>query len=330
MFDEMNDVEINSSTQATISVEKVEESRVNEILAAFNVVSFVVPQILKTFWEGQIDWWVAWKGDSLICVWPICARNKIGLIPELTYWVGPTWLRCLKTTSSLAIRDRVYRTFLDVFSKNYHEIEFELSPEEIDIRTFDWYGNHDRFARVEIFPRYSARLDLNGIDSLGDLLPNYSQLRRRETKRLYNREKDWRIVTDFSTKDALDLYSSTLANQGSNLRSSLEQSIISFTKSKESEFSTFLCAEHVSSSTIVGLVGLVTNNYAANLVLNLMRTDSRNGLLMTDLINTAILESVNRGTRHFDFNGANSPNRAQHKHSFGAKEVLFFRIKISW
>jgi hypothetical protein len=330
MFDDTDDAEKDSRTEAIISVDKVVSTKANEILAAFDLASFLVPPILKTFWEGQIDWWVAWRGDTPICVWPICVRNKIGFIPELTYWVGPAWLRNLKTTSSLSIRDRVYSTFLGVFSKNYHAIEFELSPEEIDVRSFDWYGNHDRLGRVEILPRYSARLDLSGIDSLENLLPSYSQLRRRETKRLRNQEKDWRIVSGIDTKDALDLYSSTLVNQGSNLRSSLERAIISFTKAKESDYSTFLCAQNINSGTVAGLVGLVTNNYAANLVLNLMRTDSRNGLLMTDLINAAISDSIKRGTRFFDFNGANSPNRAQHKHSFGAKEVLFFRIKISW
>ena len=46
------------------------------------------------------------------------------------------------------------------------------------------------------------------------------------------------------------------------------------------------------------------------------------------LIHKTIMMSKNLGVKSFDFNGANSPQRADDKHSFGSSPDLFFDISI--
>jgi hypothetical protein len=41
----------------------------------------------------------------------------------------------------------------------------------------------------------------------------------------------------------------------------------------------------------------------------------------------AIETARDRGLKHFDFNGANSPARGDNKHSFDAEPVLYFDIE---
>jgi hypothetical protein len=330
MCDQDNGARITSHFQNSIYVEKIEDSKAAEWLANRNFVKFIEPRILRVFWQGDVDWWVARKGESPICVWPICIEGRRGLRPELTYWIGPVWLRNISGTSSLSLRSRVYRAFLDKFSENYDEIEFELCPEELDVRIFDWYGNHEEHADVKILPRYTARIDLKNVESIEQLMPKFSTLRRRESRKLAEVNRTWKITSEFETSNAITLYSTTLSRQGIELRSSLEESIIGFTSLKNKDDTSFICAQDSDTNAIIGLVGLLTNNYSANLVLNLMSEDARSEMIMTDLINLAISESINKGICYFDFNGANSPNRAQHKHSFAAPEALYFYIKIKW
>jgi lipid II:glycine glycyltransferase (peptidoglycan interpeptide bridge formation enzyme) len=41
----------------------------------------------------------------------------------------------------------------------------------------------------------------------------------------------------------------------------------------------------------------------------------------------AIETARDRGLKYFDFNGANSPDRGDNKHSYGAEPVLYFDIE---
>jgi len=43
----------------------------------------------------------------------------------------------------------------------------------------------------------------------------------------------------------------------------------------------------------------------------------------------SLLHAKARGLRVFDFNGANSPNRADDKHAFGASAVFYADLEMS-
>ena len=49
---------------------------------------------------------------------------------------------------------------------------------------------------------------------------------------------------------------------------------------------------------------------------------------MTWSIHEAIMQNKKNKLDIFDFNGANSPQRGDHKHSFGAKLKLFFKLSL--
>ena len=42
----------------------------------------------------------------------------------------------------------------------------------------------------------------------------------------------------------------------------------------------------------------------------------------------SIISARNRGSNFFDFNGANSPNRADDKHAFGAETLQYFNLSL--
>ena len=67
----------------------------------------------------------------------------------------------------------------------------------------------------------------------------------------------------------------------------------------------------------------------SNLVLNLNENNFKNKGSNSYLINEVFKYCINNKIYTLDFNGANSPNRADDKHSYGTTSKNFYEIFLS-
>ena len=87
------------------------------------------------------------------------------IIPNFFYYFGPFWSKKIteqSTHSWLSTSSNVYLKFIDFFSKNFEEVNFQLHYTLLDIRVFDWWNyelkNKKKF---KIAPKYSAIIPLS-------------------------------------------------------------------------------------------------------------------------------------------------------------------------
>ena len=80
---------------------------------------------------------------------------------------------------------------------------------------------------------------------------------------------------------------------------------------------------------IINILMLVFDNNSSHLLLSIANDEWKKKGIMTWSLHKAIMYSKYKNLNIFDFNGANSPQRGDNKHSFGAKTKLFFNLSLS-
>ena len=80
--------------------------------------------------------------------------------------------------------------------------------------------------------------------------------------------------------------------------------------------------------TIISVAMLINDEKNSNLILNLndkkFRRKGSNSFLVKEILDYCVKKKIDI----LDFNGANSPNRADDKHSYGASSKVFFEILL--
>jgi hypothetical protein len=117
-----------------------------------------------------------------------------------------------------------------------------------------------------------------------------------------------------------------MERQGEIVPATTHKAIAGLTALVSAGFGVILAYSLEDASEPDSLVLLLLGRDVAHMVLNLTRSSCRNSGLPAWSIHNAILEARARGCDVFDFNGANSPNRGDDKHSYGAAARLYFRV----
>jgi lipid II:glycine glycyltransferase (peptidoglycan interpeptide bridge formation enzyme) len=292
---------------------------------------FIKPAVLENL-AVSIDWWGCFSNENLIATWPICI-NQLNRVytPEFSYYVGPL----LSTEqvnqpehrkSSALIK--IFSSFARFFEMNYKEFEFCLDSSFIDIRFFLW-ENHNLTSNVkyQIIPRYTAQINNLQVLNEHDIQSKFRSVRRQNIK--YANQHGFIHEINHSTKcinEATSMYRSTLNRQGVNTNEHTIEQIEKLITNTPNEYTSFV--EIYSNKKKLAFFSLLLHSQkTANLVLNMTDNEYRNtGLPSLGIYNT-IIAAKKLGCDQFDFNGANSPNRADDKHSYGAEPVLYFHIK---
>lgn len=314
-------------------------SRINDLeslmrfwSASPDATIFTHPVVLPIL-VNQIEWWMAYNGDEPVCLWPICKSGfRNGGHSRFAYYVGPLWSKKYKSLSAhrwFQASGQVYSGFIDQFEKNRLPSEASMAPTLPDIRHFLWLSNSkSEKPRILVNPRYTAVLDLDTFEP-ENISNSVSTNRRREIQKIKNSRR-YTIAEKINTHQAMQLYQSFFSKANilmrdddySNLQRLFDLIMLGYG---------FYAGYHDDTSgELISIAIILFNDSTANLVLNLTHHEYRSTGVGTSTILHAITTSKQHGRKLFDFNGANHPQRAFYKHSFGASPQLYFDLNFTW
>lgn len=297
---------------------------------------FTHPEVATSL-ANECHWWIVRKGEETSLAWPVAidGRGRV-TIPSFSYYFGPLWSRESESRSGsgrLSERLNVYGSAVERLWQEYGTISAELHPDLLDIRAFDWWNfGQPAQPQFKISPRYSAQL--LHLDTLTDsaLLGGLRELRRREIRRTHQSKRfATAVCTEFDprlTLKLLDLYCQTVPMQSQDEVTSARASIIALLGLVERGWGFMVVTRDLRTGEVASVTLTLEALGVANLVLNLTSPHHRGSGVAAATVYATILEARSRGARTFDFNGANSPRRGDDKHSYGAGEVLYFRLEM--
>ncbi len=290
---------------------------------------FTHPSVLNKLSSG-VDYYLARKGHRPLCLWPVCFTDENKVFPPVfSYFVGPMWSKSSSSMPAhrwLSRSTQVYESFITLFLDEYGEIQASLPKGLQDVRVFDWWNYHDREKpRFDIRPRYTACI--NNLDQKDNnrILAGFRQLRRRELRNIESmgpppRSERW------ETHDVIRLYKEIMVRQEIGVDEKFLKEIKSLVEIVNEGFGEIIAYEDPKKETIIAACLLLYGKKDANMVLNLVDNDWRDTGLSTLMVTESIFAAKEKGYHCYDFNGANSPNRGDDKHSYGASPILYFDI----
>ena len=303
----------------------------------------------KTFWEdsphasvftnpavlsrlgSHVDWWVARKKGEPLCLWPVCRPDgaTVGL-PEFSYYVGPMWSQKGSKTPAhrwLAESTRVYEGLIHLFIERYGAMHAELPPGVTDVRVFDWWNYHEpKKPRFSIRARYTACIRGLQARNIDEIAADFRFVRRYEIRQavkcgLPARTAEWTLL------DLSFLYSEVMGRQDLTVSDTTKREIAVLVDLVADGMGEVIAFRDSESGELTSMVLLLQDKGVANMVLNLTANRWRGSGIAAWTVYHAIQAAQARGADVFDFNGANSPDRGDDKHSYGAAPELFFEVR---
>lgn len=275
---------------------------------------------------------MASKGDVPVCLWPVCLPDgNSPAIPDFCYYIGPVWNE--HSTQSpvhrwLADSTAVYKGLIALMIQRYGKIHAQMPLGMQDIRVFDWWNYHERQKpKFIIKPRYTACI--RGVQSLSEeeILCKFRNKRRQVLRNIMKHGAPQ--ISDFwKESEIVDLYMDVMRGQRQAVSTRcLEniRSLCSLVGQGRGEVIVFRNKQNEILSAGLLLYG----KNVANLVLCLTSQRWRDEKITVWTMYSMIIAGKAKGMDIIDFNGANSPSRADDKHSYGAKAELFFELQYN-
>ena len=294
-----------------------------------NGTAFTNPVILGVL-SKKVDWWLVRKGEKPICMWPVCKPDGVSVgLPEFTYYVGPMWCSEFKTVPWhrwLAETRVVYEGLIRRLISQYGQIHASLSLDQHDIRVFDWWNYNDRKKpRFSIRPRYTACIKDLQSKTDDDIRRALRRTRRKEVKR--NERKALQRCDILKPEEVIKLYVDTIhRTQEMTVSADTIESIRGLLNLVQAGFGEVVAYGDPGTGEIFCALLMIYAKGTANAILCAgSNTWQGTGIIAWTIYNS-IRTARNQGMTTFDFNGANSPNRGDDKHSYGASPELFFDL----
>jgi hypothetical protein len=291
--------------------------------------AFTEPAILERL-SPRVDWLLAAKGDVPVCLWPVCLPDGISPgIPDFCYYIGPVWNRHglqAPVHRWLADSTKVYEGLIALMVQRYGRIHAQLPLGMQDIRVFDWWNYHEPLKpRFVIKPRYTACI--RGVRSLTEeqMRSNFRNKRRQVLRGMMSRDRLPQRSDHWQAEELVDLYQGMMQHQGVVISNKCQESILALgglVKQGKGEVIAF----RNDRGEIMSAGMLLYGKNEANLVLCLTSEKWRDEKLTLWTMYSLLLAAKAKGKDVIDFNGANSPLRADDKHSYGANAELFFEL----
>ena len=304
-----------------------------------NVSLFCNPLLIKDL--GYNARYVGgFKNNELIVIWPlVMTNNSFSRPPLFSYYFGPYWVENKYLTTP-------YKTFknnLEIFNKLIPfvrsispELFFSLTPEFLDLRPFQWF-NYDRDVKnkFSIDLKYTALYDLKKINTIEDLILSFRSDDKRKKARKILKENKFQIVFKKTKENDkyINLYKNSLQRSGGSINNDEINALEKFLSISNSKFENSAQIEVLElyidgSPNIHGFQLLLTGKDKVYSLTQCVSDKGRelNGNVALTL--NALIFSKQKYS-FFDFNGANSPLRADDKHSYSADIVSYFELSIS-
>lgn len=303
---------------------------------------FCNPAFLKTM-NHEVAYFGAYKSEELLVVWPIISgpgKSVVGRRPAFSYYFGPY----MKESFAAMRPYKAYRVFLDGISAmlplvtvDFQHLEFSLAPEFNDLRPFLWwkYGE-EREQNFHYNPRYSARINPTLFVNQDDLLKSFRlDDKRKKARRII---AEGRIVTRFESEvedsALLSIYEQTLKRSGGMVRQEELESLslfLSMSRNSSTDGSGFklILGTEFETSSVLGFQLLFLGKNRCYAVAQGSTDLGRQMDVGVLLSLESILHAKKSKCVVFDFQGANSPQRADDKHAFGAIATNYSDLEFS-
>ena len=306
-----------------VAIERIESEMARTLWAESpHATVFTRPNVLAAFFE-DVHWWGAFKGLDLIAAWPVPLDERgLPTTSGWFYFVGPLWSSAVYPPPphrTLSATLPVYTGFIESLIAAYGGFSASLPPTQADVRAFTWW-RYAEGAPIQVAPQYTARIEgLSGRD-WKDVLAGMRQVRRyalRQTAHL----KDITWSDQVEAKELCNIYlEQTPGVDVEVLRDS--QKLLAIAASGSGFVSVGRDTDGMAAAVVVALYDCG----AANLVISSVANKWRASGLSVQNTARAIAHAQSLGLSLFDFNGANSPQRGDDKHSYGAREQLYFNV----
>lgn len=284
---------------------------------------------LATAVDDKFEPWFLLRGDDVKAGIPLFRRPDGGATTmPFTYYQGlllsPDVAQMKNQRYSNWLLQIVTR-FLSDLTDCYSSLRLSLHPSLTDIRGFDWFNYGGPGRRCRILPRYTAIIDCDQVGDTQTLLKASRKDRRQDFRRAHdNRLK---VVRDADVECLVSLYCDMFATQGIEVSGEHRSTLRRLSEAAISHDFGELLFVVDDKSKIQAAQLVLYDEHSGHAVAQASRETGRGNGAST-LACVEFLEHVRkRGLRWADLNGANSPDRADFKHSLDAPPQLFFEIE---
>lgn len=316
-----------------IHVVKISEELANQFWRLSpNSNAFCNPHLLNKM-PGDLIWYGAYKSEELLMIAPR-HKSENGIINTLPhfYYIGPLWS---KKWFELPIY-RQYQTRLNIYNeliaqclKDDGKCIFNFSPGMEDVRAFQWWNYHSE----NVLERFTCDISYTAIIRNLDFATEAMMLRsfrpddKRKVIKKYLKGFESLKVVDLNDKIRfIDLYIATM-DRTKGFVDRLSTTVLELLF----DFAIYGNGNVVGLSDgnkVIGGQLLLGHNYFVNAVAQGVEQEYFQRGAATFLNFNCLNFARLQGYLCYDFNGANSPNRADDKHAFGAIPEAYFRVEI--
>lgn len=305
-------------------VERVPETVVvAELAASPHATAFNQPATLARLAE-RVDWWGVRQGSDWLLLWPLCTDAEGRWIePVFTYYVGPVYTgRLLAQSPAAQLRWLVeawaaaLRTMTEVHAVCGGSLPLGLQ----DVRPLLWAAERTGL-RLSLSPRYTALLE----PLRPEVQADYSRSRRRAV-----RQGAALALTPgpLQAEPLVALYRQLFQRQGQPLRSDRLRQLPRLLDLADGSAGWAVGYYRPESEAPVAAAVFLTHRQTLNAVICVVEESWRLQGAISWILQQAIETAIARGVRVFDFNGANTLDRAVDKALYGAQTRLYFRFDV--
>jgi hypothetical protein len=277
----------------------------------------------------EVDWWGVERSGEVVAAWPLVRAVAGGEIapPPFCYYVGPMLAKSLRADSKYhrywANYTAVLSTLTDALVAEYESFEFSFPPGLDDVRTLEWWNfDHPTEAGFRIKPRYTAHIDLTRFPDETALRQSFARIRKRDIDRWISAPPE--VVEDVPTERLIDLHDQVLGRSGGVVDEARHTALKRLAALARSGKGSIMGLLPPGADTVEAAIVVLDGPAESNGVFYATSDVCRDTGLTAWTIWLALLRARSLGLRRFDFNGANSPQRAADKHFYSAETQLYF------
>lgn len=282
----------------------------------------------------EVEWWGVERAGRCLAAWPLVRPSpESGLgPPPFCYYVGPMFARELREDANAARAWHGYaasfRALVEAVTTHHAAFAFSLPLGLTDLRILSWWNfDHPGQPGFHVVPRYTARVDLAAHADGMSLLGSFNSDRRRRTRQ-WSRVPPHRY-DDVDTARILDLHDQTLRRTGGDIGPDRHRALARVADLARSGAGRIIGFSDGPGQAAEGVVILLEGPQTMNNVFNSVSDSHCRTGLSSWMTWQALLHAKSKGVRWFDMNGANSPRRADDKHSYGARAEIYFDCRFS-
>jgi hypothetical protein len=272
-------------------------------------------------------------GDQLCALWPL-ALDACGRVhkPPFAYYLGPYWSNAvmeLNPRKRLEVQILCYRAFLERIFALVESFRASVAPDNTDLRGLMWSAQDMPNVQLQCLPRYTALLPKFGERSAETMAKDVGRRVARYIKHT-ERLAPLRECTP-DAKAFAAVYAELLDGriEAGELKRRLEQFDPLLWLVGRGHGHASINRLSAAEGEAYSIMLLLQGNGFAFCVVHAANTLWRGANHMSWDIWQAIALAKTHGCHQFDFNGANSAQRALNKHGYGGEAALYFDLELT-